>query len=61
MAVIVNKWIQKEKKKPKTETASSYESNKEDTWKPIEKAVVIKRDTPYLNATMHKTLRGVRK
>jgi len=61
MTVMSNSWVHKEPAKKKSETVSSYESNREDTWQPIKKGSIIKRDTTYLNATMHRTLRGVRK
>lgn len=59
MAVIKNTWVEKEKKKAKAETAPAFQSNDEDTWAPVKKKV--KREITSSNATMRKTLRGVRK
>ncbi len=61
MAVIQNKWIEKEKKKKVHQTAAAYESNSLDSWIPINPATPIKRHTKANKSTMSRTLRGVRK
>lgn len=61
MAVILNKWVEKEKKKRGHETAPSYESKPIDNWLPINPGKPIKRHTVASRSTMVRTLRGVRK
>lgn len=60
MAVIQNKWVEKEKKKKAHETAPAYEINSADTWSPkTEKSP--ERHTNAARATYKQTLRGIRK
>jgi len=61
MAVIQNKWVEKEKKKKVHETAAAYDSNPIDNWLPINPGKATKRHTHASRATMVRTLRGVRK
>lgn len=61
MAVITNKWVEKEKKKRVHETAPAFESNSLDSWIPINTGSIVKRHTKAARATMVRTLRGVRK
>jgi hypothetical protein len=61
MPTIKNKWIEKEKKKKVLETAPSFESNRDDTWQPVDTTKAVKRFTNASNGTMKKTLRGLRK
>lgn len=61
MNVIANKWVEKERKKKKLETAPAFESNPIDPWIPVNLKDPIKRFTFAARATMKRTLRGVRK
>ena len=62
MAVIRNKWIEKEKKKRAPETAPAFLSvDTSDDWNPVDTDKPTKRFTNAANGTMKKTLRGVRK
>jgi len=61
MAVILNKWIEKIKKKRAPETAPAFKSDAEDTWLPVNPKKVIIRHTKAACAILHKTLRGLRK
>ena len=61
MAVIQNKWVEKEKKKKTHETAPAYEMNSMDTWKPSKTDKPPERHTNAARATYKQTLRGVRK
>ena len=61
MAVIQNKWVEKEKKKRAVETAPAFESVPGDDWLPSKTDAPIKRHTTATRSTMRKTLRGVRK
>ncbi len=62
MAVIRNKWIEKEKKKRALDTAPAFQSvDTSDDWKPVDSNKPVKRFTNAANGTMKKTLRGVRK
>jgi hypothetical protein len=61
MAVIQNKWVQKQLKKRAAETAPAFESVPDDDWLPVNTKKPIERHTNASRATMHKTLRGVRK
>ncbi len=59
MAVIQNKWIEKEKRKKAADTAPSYESLPTDNWRPSAKKKP--RTSVAARATYYQTLRGVRK
>jgi hypothetical protein len=61
MAVIPNKWIEKQKKKRTHETAPAYASDPIAESVPIDASKPIKRYTNAARATMVRTLRGVRK
>lgn len=61
MAVIQNKWVEKEKRKRVHETAPAFESLAIDNWLPINPGKPVKRHTHAARATMVRTLRGVRK
>lgn len=62
MAVITNKWVEKEKKKKLHETAAAYAANTLDSWIPINPgASVIKRHSKAARSIMVRTLRGTRK
>lgn len=62
MAVITNKWVEKEKKKKVHETAPAFLSDSIDTWIPINTGgKPVKRHSHAARATMVRTLRGVRK
>lgn len=61
MAVILNKWVEKEKKKRTHETAPAYEFETKDTWIPINSENTPKRHTNAARASYKQTLRGVRK
>lgn len=61
MAVILNKWIEKQKKKKEHQTAAAYESNSIDSWIPVKPDVQIKRHGVASRASLVRTLRGVRK
>lgn len=61
MAVIKNKWIEKEKKKKVTETAPAFESNPGDTWLPVDIKKTVVRHITASKSIMSRTLRGVRK
>jgi hypothetical protein len=63
MTIMGNKWIEKEASKHSImkQTAPSYESNPIPDFIPINSTKPIKRHTKAFNATMVKTLRGVRK
>lgn len=59
MSVIVNKWVEKERKKKGQETSPSYASSDYDIIKSTKLAV--KRHTHAARGTYVRTLRGVRK
>lgn len=59
MAVIKNKWVEKERKKRTHETAPSYAST--PTGDVIDSTKPSKRHSHAARATMVRTLRGVRK
>ena len=61
MAVIQNKWIEKEKKKKAHETAPAFEKAPIDNWLPINPGKIAKRQSRASISTMARTLRGVRK
>lgn len=61
MAVIPNKWVEKEKKKRAHETAPAFEIDSTDTWKPSKTEKSKARHSPASIATMRKTLRGIRR
>ena len=61
MAVIQNKWVEKEKKKRVHETAPAFEIDSTDTWKPTDTTKSKARHSPASVATMRKTLRGIRR
>ncbi len=61
MAVIQNKWVEKEKKKKSHETAPAYEFDTKNTWIPISTDQAPKRHTNAARAMYKQTLRGVRK
>lgn len=61
MAVITNKWIEKEKKKKVHETAPAFTSDSLDSWIPINNGTPVKRHSKASRSTMVRTLRGVRK
>lgn len=61
MPVILNKWVEKEKKKRGVETAPSYETDSIDTWTPVNTHTPIKRFTFAARSPFKKTLRGTRK
>lgn len=61
MAVIPNKWVEKEKKKRVHETAPAFEIDSTDTWKPSSTEKPKARHSPASVATMRKTLRGIRR
>ena len=61
MAVIPNKWVEKEKKKRFHETAPAFEIDSTDTWKPSSTDKPKARHSPASVATMRKTLRGIRR
>ena len=61
MAVIQNKWVEKEKKKKAAETAPAFETDSTDTWQPSKTEKPKARHSPASVATMRKTLRGIRR
>lgn len=61
MAVIQNKWVEKEKKKRAQDTAPAFETDSTDTWKPAKIDKSKKHHSPASVSTMRKTLRGIRK
>jgi hypothetical protein len=61
MAVIPNKWVEKQKKKKAPETAPAFEANHIDNWLPVNPGRPVKRHTNAARSTMVRTLRGVRK
>jgi len=61
MAVIQNKWIEKQKKKKVVETAPAFESNPGDSWLPVDTKKKIVRHSNASRASISRTLRGVRK
>lgn len=61
MAVIPNKWVEKQKKKKTTETAPAFESNPGDSWLPVDPKKKVERTSVASRATYKHTLRGVRK
>ncbi len=61
MAVIPNKWVEKEKKKKTHDTAPAYEFDSKNTWIPSTCDQAPKRHTNAARATYKQTLRGVRK
>jgi hypothetical protein len=61
MAVIPNKWVEKEKKKRGHETARAFDIDSRDTWKPSKVEKSKERHSPASMATMRKTLRGIRR
>lgn len=60
MAVIQNKWVEKQKKKRTHETAPAYEFDNKNTWVPTTDKPK-ERHTNAARATYKQTLRGVRK
>lgn len=61
MAVIQNKWVEKEKKKRGQETAPAFEAAPIDNWLPINPEKPVKRSSKASRASYKNTLRGVRK
>lgn len=61
MNVIMNTWVEKEKRKKSPETAPAYEFDTKDTWLPINNERKTKRHSHAARATLNKTLRGLRK
>jgi IS4 transposase len=61
MAVIPNKWVEKEKKKRVHETAPAFETDSTDTWQTSKTEKSKARHSPASVATMRKTLRGIRR
>lgn len=61
MAVIQNKWVEKQKKKTKAETAPAFEPNPGDSWLPVDTKKNVERHSNAARATYKQTLRGVRK
>lgn len=61
MAVIMNKWVEKERKKKTHETAPAYESDPLSDSSAYNAKKPVKRHTNASRATMVRTLRGVRK
>tara|TARA_R110000868_G_scaffold228058_1_gene481027 strand:+ start:768 stop:953 length:186 start_codon:yes stop_codon:yes gene_type:complete len=61
MAVIQNKWVEKEKKKKAHQTAPAYEIDSIDTWKTSTTDKSPERHTNAARAIYKQTLRGVRK
>ena len=61
MAVIQNKWIEKQKKKKAIETAPAFEANPGDSWLPVDPKKNVVRHTNASRSSMSRTLRGVRK
>ncbi len=61
MAVIQNKWVEKERKKKTHQTESSYESVAIDTKDPYNMKKPEKRSSVASRGTFSKTLRGNRK
>jgi len=61
MAVIQNKWIEKEKKKRGPETAPAFEAAPIDNWLPINPGKAVKRHTNATRGIYKVTLRGTRK
>jgi hypothetical protein len=61
MAVIQNKWVEKEKKKKAHDTAPAYEFDTKNTWIPVSAKQAPKRHTNAARAMYKQTLRGVRK
>lgn len=61
MAVIQNKWVEKQKKKKVTETAPAFESNPGNSWLPVDPKKKPERTSVASRATYKHTLRGVRK
>lgn len=59
MAVILNKWVEKERKKKVHQTAPAYEADDTDSFQVSAKKA--ERTSTASSATMIKTLRGVRK
>jgi len=61
MAVIQNKWVEKQKKKKAHETAPAYEFDAVNTWIPSASDKPKERHTNAARAMYKQTLRGVRK
>ncbi len=61
MAVIQNKWVEKQKKKKSVETAPAFESNPGDSWLPVNPKKKQERTSVASRATYKQTLRGIRK
>jgi hypothetical protein len=61
MAVIQNKWVEKENKKRSIETAPAFEIDSNDTRKPRNTKKPKARHSSASVATMRKTLRGIRR
>ena len=61
MAVIPNKWIEKERKKKTHETAAAYEADPLADVAIYNSKKPVKRFTNAARATLVRTLRGVRK
>lgn len=61
MAVIQNKWVEKQPKKKVAETAPAFASAPTDNWLPAKPGKPVKRHTPAARSTMVRTLQGNRK
>lgn len=61
MAVITNKWVEKEKKKKAPDTAPAFQADDTDSWQPVPASKTVIRYSKAARATMVRTLRGVRK
>jgi len=61
MAVIPNRWIEKERKKAAHVTAASYEKDDFDSFSVVNQKPLAKRHSPAARAAYTRTLRGVRK
>ena len=61
MTVLMNTWVEKQKKKRAPETAPAFASAPGDDWLPTKNSTSAKRYSTAARSTMRKTLRGVRK
>ena len=61
MAVIMNKWIEKERKKKVHETAAAYDADPLSSQAVYNAKKPEKRHTQASRSTMVRTLRGIRK
>ena len=61
MPVILNKWIEKERKVRSHDVQSNAESTHFDSWLPVDPSKVVTRYTKCLKSTFIHTLRGLRK